>query len=66
MAEIKDFLKAFNDGKGFEFMMERGNDLSKTDLIYITRELIYGIESSGLLPCEIRDVRRVVNENLEE
>lgn len=66
MKEIKDFLKAFNDGKGFEFMMDGGNDLTKTDLIYIARELIYGIENSGLLPCEIRDVRNVVNENLED
>lgn len=61
---IQDFINAFNKGEGFDFISNHATEFSKTDLMYIVRELVYGIETT-LEDPDLKSVKYIVTENLE-
>lgn len=62
---LKEFLEKFNNGLGFTFLEREGYNLSKRELIYIAKELVYAIEDTDLLEIDKDDIFRIFNENMD-
>ena len=68
MGTISEFVRVLQDGKGFNYLTDydQYSKLSKDQIRDIAKELIYAIEHTGLLGCEIEDIYKTVEENLIE
>lgn len=65
---MKNFIKALNNGKGFDFLTdwEKYSELTKDQMRDIAKELVYAIENSGLIESDIKDIYETTTENLTE
>lgn len=61
---IQDFINAFEEGKAFELISNHGYEFSKTELIDIVKELIYGIETTLDEP-DLKAVKNITIDSLE-
>lgn len=53
MDKITKYIEALKNGKGYDWIIENGCDLSKTDLIRIIQELDYAISDNAIYPIGI-------------
>lgn len=65
MDKMNEFIKALENGKGYDWMCNHGKDLNKYELIDIIKEYDYAIHSN-LLYVESEEIYKSTAESLNE
>lgn len=66
MDKMKQFIEAVKDNRAYDWILNNGHSMDKSELIRIIAEFDYAIHSSTILEMEKNDIRYSVADNLKE